>query len=287
MNHGKLFVRKFNMNEGQHHKLTIWRCYHDENQIQRYHMYEDENVFLFNSKNDGYLGRNLNYMNAFFCEGVCLLYPYLNNLKSNLIGFQHYRRIFNYKDNVLKIDDMRSGKYQYFFNHMDMFSTLEYRIYSHCELWRMIDCGMYDDIMEYLQKRYPQLLNQPPRDNGMVNFNMFVCTWDKYVELAKFLYGYIKFLNDKYELGFDEWKWAQHVEKKFIFYNRDNNIPPSEMPWEDLWGKNEWYTTPYWCDDIFKYAMYRVYSFNIEFLTSCWIRYHDNVYDPDNQYKFI
>lgn len=287
MNHGKLFVRKFNINEGQHKKLTIWRCYHDEEQIRRYNMHEDGNVFLFNSKNDGYYGRNINHLNQFWCEGVCFVYPYMNNLKSDIVGFEHYRKIFNHTYDKLMLNDIKNGKIQYFYEGDSIFCTLEYRIWHHCELWRMIDCGIYDDIMEYLRKYYPKLLDLPPRNNGMICFDICALTWDKYLEMAKFLYGYIKFINDKYQLGFDEGKWAEHIYNKFIKYNRDHNVPPCEMSWGDLWGKQNWHTTPYWFNDSFKYGMYRVYSFNFEFLAACWMRYNDSVYDENNKVKFL
>lgn len=283
MNHGKLFVRKFNMNTGQHKKLTIWRCYHDENQINWFHLREDNNVFLFNSKNDGYLGVNLNHLNQFWCEGVCFLYPYLNNLKSDIVGFQHYRRTFDYNMDSLMMDDINNGKIQYFFNHGYMFCTLEFRIHHHCDVWRMIDCGIYDDIMEYFKTFYPEMLNQPPKNHGMIGYDICVMKWEQYVEMAKFLYGYIKFIDNKYNLRFSEWNWVRHIEDKFINYNRDHNIEPRLMPWGDLWGKKNWYTTPYCSDDFFQYGMYRLYSFNFEFLAACWMRYHDAVYDPNNE----
>lgn len=287
MNHDNLFVRTFNMNDGKHKELTIWRCYHDDSHIQKYNLTEDEHTFLFHSKNDGYTGTNINYLNQFFCEGVCVLYPYLNNLKSDLIGFQHYRRAFNYKNGALMLDDIRAGKYQYFFSHIQMYSTLEFRIGYHCDTWRMVECGMFDDILEYIQQEYPYLLNQPPRTNDMINFTMFVSTWEKYIELAKFLYGYITFIDNKYKLDMDEYKWARHLEDKFILYHRKHNTPPQYMPWMETWGDNNWYTEPYESGNSFQYKIYRIYSFNIEFLASCWMRYHENVIDENNTAQLL
>ena len=98
-----MFYRDFNTDIERNPNYAIWRCYHDEKLISQYNLTEDGIIKLFNTCNLGYNGKNLNLLTRFLSEGCCLLYPYLNNLKTEYVGFMHYRRWFNYDMNYLPI----------------------------------------------------------------------------------------------------------------------------------------------------------------------------------------
>lgn len=72
-------------------ELTVWTTYHDDAQIADYRLEEDNNHVLFASHKDAPLP-NINYMNPVWSELVTLWYVHNNGIKSDLVGFDHYRR---------------------------------------------------------------------------------------------------------------------------------------------------------------------------------------------------
>lgn len=85
-------------------ELTIWQTYHDESLVEKYHLREDGIVRLFNSNNLQMEGENINHLNPFYSEVVTLYWVWKNQMKSNKVGFCHYRRTFS------KIIDFPSGQ---------------------------------------------------------------------------------------------------------------------------------------------------------------------------------
>ena len=297
-------------------KFNIWVSYHDENQIEKFNLKDTDNITLFNTANIGYEGKIINHLNRILCEGVCLVYPYLNNKKSDYIGFRHYRRLFD--ESKIKFDKLDNNWIQYFHSHFpkNYYETygknfninIDYKtpyrnIENHCFFWSMDKCGIMDDMIEFFQTLYPQYLKNERELHKMVWACTFVCKWDLYVELAKFIYDYIKFINDKYDLDFDENKWAKHVYDKFLTYNQIHHPKSPNMmimkPEEDdgsiwmeltFWGERGWTTCPYegFTSLINTYEnLYRVYSYNIEFLVSVFIYNHKSFLMKNNPFYMI
>lgn len=298
---------------------TIWRCYHDEKLIQKYNLREDNIVKIFNTCNLGYSGHNLNILTRFLSEGCCLLYPYLNNLKTDYIGFMHYRRLFNYDMNYLPLKLLAQDNIQYFHFHMPTDEIKKYReeygcigfdyrtpyknIENHCFFWSTDKCGIMDDLIEFLETQYPQYLENEKEIHDIVWACIFVCRWDIYKELAKFLYDYISFISDKYQLNWDEKKWYKHVYDKFLIYNQEHHpktpdnvfckrVEDDGSVWCELpfWGDKGWTTCPYsgYKTSINTHSnLFRVYSYNIEFLTSVFIYNHKHFIDMNNVLYFI
>jgi len=72
-------------------ELTVWTTYHKDSQVPEYGLAEDDHHVLFASHRDAPL-RNINYMNPVWSEMVTMWYVYHNGLRSDLVGFDHYRR---------------------------------------------------------------------------------------------------------------------------------------------------------------------------------------------------
>ena len=314
-----MFYRDFSTDIERNPNYAIWRCYHDEKLISQYNLTEDGIIKLFNTCNLGYKGKNLNLLTRFLSEGCCLLYPYLNNLKTDYIGFMHYRRWFNYDMNYLPIKLLEQNYMQYFHFHMPTDEITKHReeygcegfdyrtpykdIENHCFFWSMDKCGIMDDLIEFLQTKYPQYLEGEKEIHDMIWVCMFVCKWEIYVELAKFLYDYVKFINDKYNLEWNDIKWYNHVYDKFLTYNQQHHpktpdniyckrVEDDGSVWCELpfWGEQGWTTCPY---EGYKTSidtnsnLFRVYSYNIEFLTSVFIHNHKHYIDMNNVLYFI
>ena len=160
-----------------------------------------------------------------------------------------------------------------------------------------------DDLIEFLQTQYPQYLKNEREFHKMIWGSIFVCKWNIYKKLAKFIYDYIKFIDDKYNLCFDEDKWFKHVYDKFLTYNQLHHpkypnflamklIEEDDSVWMELnfWGERGWINCPYegFNSLINTYEnLYRVYSYNIEFLVSVFIHNHKNFLMKNNSLHMI
>ena len=72
---------------------TIWTTYHKAEQIEQYGLRETDTRKLFGAHLDD-MGRGINRLNPVLSELVTLYFVWRNQLKSDLVGFNHYRRQF-------------------------------------------------------------------------------------------------------------------------------------------------------------------------------------------------
>lgn len=75
--------------------IAIWITYHDNAQIESYHLQENDIFHLYNANDLMRHDCNINYLNHFYSEIVTMYWAWKNNIQSEKIGFCHYRRRFN------------------------------------------------------------------------------------------------------------------------------------------------------------------------------------------------
>lgn len=280
------FERTFDVTNKQ---LVIWKSYHNENQIKNYNLFENERIFLFNTTNLGYAGKNINHLNRLFCEGVCILYPYFNNLKSDIIGFQHYRRWYNSSIEDLKINEINNGKIQVFQDREPYikYENVQYNdIYTHFCFWRQLDCGFYNDCIEYLKNNFPEYLVEYSKRPLFHGFSLFVCNWNKYVKFCNLLWEYLLFIANKYHFNvYSENDWVEFIKEHYLKFNREHHISCMVVPWNCKESYREWYHDDYINDpESFKY--YRIFSFNVEFFVSMFANIEGYIFDKNNVVHF-
>ena len=83
--------------------LTIWLTYHDDSQIEQYGLREDDVFRLFKGNAVNVEGDNINHLNAFYSEIVTFYYVWKNNVRSEKVGFCHYRRRFQQLMDIEKL----------------------------------------------------------------------------------------------------------------------------------------------------------------------------------------
>lgn len=71
----------------------IWITYHRDNLVQEYGLREDEHNKLF-AVHKPVEGENINHLNPIYSELVTIYYVWKNQIKSDYVGFNHYRRRF-------------------------------------------------------------------------------------------------------------------------------------------------------------------------------------------------
>lgn len=69
--------------------------YHDDQLLTEYNLKETDTISLFKGNETSVKGDNINYLNRFYSELTTMYYVWKNKKKSKLVGFCHYRRLFN------------------------------------------------------------------------------------------------------------------------------------------------------------------------------------------------
>ena len=115
-------------------EYKIWVTYHDDAFVSQYGLRNDEHHILFASHKDAG-GENINYLNPVYSEMVTMWYVWKNQLRSDYVGFEHYRRHLNVvrmpKDGACQVyqilnfnDKTVYEQYAQWHNHEDMDAVL-------------------------------------------------------------------------------------------------------------------------------------------------------------------
>ena len=114
--------------------LIIWQTYHDDAQIEQYHLHETDTIRIFKGNNLSVEGENINHLNKFYSELVTLYWVWKNNVRSKMVGFCHYRRTFgrtldleNNSCQVLAISHLNVMQhYKSAHNYQDLYDAVEF-----------------------------------------------------------------------------------------------------------------------------------------------------------------
>ncbi len=219
----------------------IWVTYHKDELVSRYGLKEDDHHRLFPTHNDA-AKDNINVMNPVYSEMVTMWYVWKNNLKSDYVGFEHYRR------------------------HLDVRVMPEK---GECQVYRTLD---FNDMTLYMQ--YSQYHNRHDMDVmlGILNENYgegnpytdhitnghvlianctFLMKWTDFTKMCRFLFPLLEEFGRRMgiegasEVSLD--KWREKAKKDFGGYRTDYQA--------------------------------RVVSFIAERLISAWISTHLKIYN--------
>ncbi len=165
--------------------LTIWITYHDPKQIEQFGLQEDDTHHLFYGRDTAMEGENINYLNEFYSELVTLYWVWKNGVKSNRVGFCHYRRMFR------EVLDVGEGTCQALaINH-------NCHVFLHYKTWH--NYQDFYDIVDILNEQYG-VGNKHSRymleSKTFVPFCSFVMRWEDFNRLCDFLFP-ILFAYDK------------------------------------------------------------------------------------------
>jgi len=164
----------------------IYCIYSNDNQIEEYNLKETDTLKLFNANDLNIKGDNINNLNNFFGEGCAYYYIWKNQIKSDLVGFCHYRRHFN-KIYYNYIDN----------NHVQSFHT------SFAGFGDFENNKSNKLLYEYLRIYYNDLYKKIKfDDNGCYSYltglkTMYIMTWEVFEEVCKFIFGFYDFISKK------------------------------------------------------------------------------------------
>lgn len=226
---------------------------------------------------------NINPLNRFLSEFVCMWYVWKNGLYSKYVGFCHYNRIIQYDTIMMDKLDMSIQYYHIHTKKIEFSKTVDYPfIERYSPIYpRMVT----EDEVEYLHKQ--TVISQEKLyeycDKGIFyNREIFTCRWEVFCELMRFVNGYVDFISNKYNLkNYSDWK--NHISKNIIPFYREKGME-FVMNKQDynpmiLWQKRIEYLRIFSQDEGVgrKCNCWRVYSYIIEELVSIFIGTHNNI----------
>ena len=174
----------------------IYCIYYDDKQIEDYNLKETDIIKLFNTNDLNLSVDNINYMSEYFCELCAYYYVWKNQIKSDYVGFCHYRRYFQ-KIHYEYIDD----------NHVQSF----YNIIS--EEGFGLDQQM-QKINDYLSDNIYNIYTHSLK-------HMYIFNWKTFNKVCQIIFGYYDYIS--YKTGCD---WKNKDELKYIIKYIE----------KDMWG---------------------------------------------------
>ena len=164
--------------EKEKKNLMIWVTYHKDSQIEEYGLREDKTHTLFASHKE-VEGKNINHMNPVYSEMVTMWYVWKNNIKSSLVGFEHYRRHLD------TVRPLRKGECQVYRIVDFLFETV-YDQYARCHKREDIDV-----MLQCVERRYgtdnPYTRNIRECHTLIANCT-FVMRWQDFTKMCQFLF---------------------------------------------------------------------------------------------------
>lgn len=213
--------------------IKLYTIYHENKLYDEYNLFETDIIKPINIKNliKDYDDPLIKY-NKQLSEFATMYYIWKNNIKSDYIGFQHYRRAFiNYDIKKLKEGNtlVRHKWIVYnFFTNRDE-PNLNYRL-------NLTDSYLYYTIRfkEFIytnyDKYYYNRLNRILFDNDFDKFKcvygreMYITNWNVFSKIVKCIYNFLEYLFGKNLKYFNEFDLFQKFDQQLVFNNIDNNI---------------------------------------------------------------
>ena len=188
--------------------LTIWITYHDDSQIADYKLAEDDVFRLFKGNDLQVKGDNINHLNPFYSEIVTMYWVWTNNVRSERVGFCHYRRKFQ------QMIDIEKGQCQVLAINGNCSVFGHYKI-SH-------NYQDFYDAVEILNEQYGHdnpyskyLLGS----STFIPFCCFIMHWADFDRLCRFLFPILFAWDKKHGLNMDPTKYMEKVFRDFRYDN--------------------------------------------------------------------
>ena len=156
---------------------TIWTTYHRQEQVEQYHLTENayRRLYDVNRRSRNLMQRNA--LNPAWSELVTLWHVWQNQLKSDLVGFNHYRRQFEPME-------VKEGECQIFACEHFGSMTIEDQ-YAHCH-------DRYDfETLLRVMRADPEntpYINHLRFDHALIKCCCFLMTWQDFDRMCSWMF---------------------------------------------------------------------------------------------------
>lgn len=187
--------------------VKTYITYFDENQVNEFNLKEDENTILFKGNDTSYSGESINKLNTFYCELCTMYYVWKNNLKSDYVVFEQYRRPFNWEEAGRLPEDGEVICYE----PLDLsqipviyhFAIYHGKKRAHDLLSVIKDvCGEKSDELWYFQ-----------RGKALYTNNTFVMKWDDFCKMCEYVFKITNRIDKFYKLNFSSGNYMLNAKR--------------------------------------------------------------------------
>jgi hypothetical protein len=190
--------------------LIIWQTYHNDLQIEQYHLQESDVIRLFKGNDINIEGKNINYLNKFYSEIVTIYWVWRNNVKSKIVGFCHYRRQFS------RILDLEQGSCQVFAINYHLNVMSQYKgAHNYQDFYDIID--ILNDKYGKDNKYSKYMLSS----NIFIPFCCFLMNWNDFTRLCNFLFAILFSFDMKHQLHMSPELYMEKARRDFRYDNVD------------------------------------------------------------------
>ena len=187
--------------------LTIWITYHDDKHIKEFGLEEDETFRLFKGNDLTVEGENINHLNRFYSELTTFYWVWKNQIRSKVIGFCHYRRLFTH------IMDVEPGTCQ-----VMQIANMGYTVERYYRL-----AHNYNDIYDIIEiidekygvgNRYSKYLLE---ETVFIPFCCFIMCYEDFEKLCDFLFPILFAFDQKNGLNMEPENYRRKAERDFSY----------------------------------------------------------------------
>lgn len=199
------YIKGFQGTRESNVKCRVWVTYHRDDLIKEYNLKDDDTFKLFPAHKKPN-GDNINYLNPVYSEIVTLYYVWKNKIKSDYVGFNHYRRMFG------NLEMPNEGNCQVYKVRTYHHNTV-YRQYAKYHSQKDLDC-----VLDILNREYGD--NNPytfhiKYDKVLITNNCFLMTWDNFNKLCEFLFPILFEFAEITGCGGSLKKWKEKAVRDF------------------------------------------------------------------------
>lgn len=200
--------------------IRIWCTYHDKQQLIDYNLYDTDILKLFYTNNLSLNCDNINILNNCLCELVTYYYVWKNQLKTDYIGFCHYRRHFN-DIHYEYIDDEHVQVYE----NNNSLENLNITLYTFGDC--LFEKHLVKSNSEYLvYSLYKKYVSEKYNYNDIESYNnylnfygiscriSFIMTYKIFEKFCDHIFGFLDYLGNYFKLN-----WKTEIGMENLYKN--------------------------------------------------------------------
>jgi len=226
--------------------VRIWESYHKEELVEKFHIQKTDKVTPYFTNDLAEAEHSINFLNPYWSELVTLYRVWKCGWKSDIVGFQHYRRRFATIPDKVNEGEAYIMKFNYFTRDQDPVDPTRWWLNIHetadeqeaiahgqmtvYDQFKMRHGEKYiDKAIEVMQRDFAgcnrQCIDYLKSSNVLVPWCSFIMSWDDFCSLAHWLFGVLgKLMEDmqlslsleaykcrfKEEYGDDKYQWRMY-----------------------------------------------------------------------------
>lgn len=201
--------------------IRIWCSYHRLEDLENYNLKDSDILKLYYTNDNTLKEDNINYLNKYLSEIVTYYYVWKNNIKSDIVGFCHYRRHFN----TINYEQILNGHPECYMTFYIKPESANY-FFEENSGWGM---NVYDAnkiinlFSDFIKLKDNIDFNDYLQTHDIIKFSnkiSYILKWDQFDNICSFIFGFLGYINKVNNVN---WK-NNIIEFENTFRNANNQL---------------------------------------------------------------